>query len=138
LKIELPPLREHRQDIGIIVEKLLAKHAQSGRKLSIDASATMVLENYSWPGNVRELENTVERLMAVCRHDIIRRADVEAVLENWEEDNPAIKNSVYTAQVKEITDALRQARGIQIEAARLLGVHRSTLGRQMKKFGIRL
>ena len=133
LKLELSPLREHRQDIHLIAEKFIKQH---DRKLAIDASAIKALENYSWPGNIRELENTIERLIAFCQTDTVRLGDVSAVLEKW--DDPTGKPAFHNEQIKEITDALYKAKGVQTEAAKLLGVDRTTLWRKMRKFGIRL
>jgi len=136
LKLELSPLREHRQDIRVIAENFLKRHAISGRKLTIDPSAMKVLENYGWPGNIRELENTIERLIAFCQTDTIDQTDVVAVLERW--DDHHVKTTFYDEQIREIMDALNNAKGIQTEAARLLGIDRTTLWRKMKRLGIRV
>lgn len=134
LKVELLPLREHREDIRIITEKFLKREAGSGKRLSLDSSAMRTLETYAWPGNVRELENTIQRLMAFCRNDKIHLADVTAVLEKW--DSHGTQPHFHDEQIKEISEALHKAKGVQTEAARLLGIDRSTLWRKMKRLGI--
>jgi PAS domain S-box-containing protein len=136
LKLELPPLREHYQDIRIITEKFLSKHTLSGRKLMIDTPSMKALENYSWPGNVRELQNTIERLMAFCQTDTIHLPDVAEVLEKWDLHPTMV--SFHDEQIREITEALNKAKGVQTEAAKLLGVDRTTLWRKMRRLGIRV
>lgn len=136
LKLELPPLRERHQDIRIMAENFLSKYQSSGRKLTIDAPAMKALESYSWPGNIRELQNTIERLMAFCQTDTVRSSDVAAVLEKWDA-NPA-KTSFYDEEIREITDALTQAKGVQTVAAKLLGIDRTTLWRKMRRLGINI
>jgi transcriptional regulator of acetoin/glycerol metabolism len=136
LKLELPPLREHNQDIRIITKKFFSKHASSGRKLSIDTPAMKALESYRWPGNVRELQNTIERLIAFCQTDTIHLPDVSEVLEKWD-SRPAVA-SFHNEQIREITDALNRAKGVQTVAAKLLGMDRTTLWRKMRKLGIRV
>jgi PAS domain S-box-containing protein len=135
LKLELPPLREHYQDIRIITEKLLSKHGLSGRKLIIDTPAMKALESYHWPGNIRELQNTIERLLAFCQTDTIHLPDVVAVLEKWD-IRPAVA-SFYDEQIHEITAALSKAKGVQSVAAKLLGIDRTTLWRKMRRLRIR-
>jgi PAS domain S-box-containing protein len=136
LKLELPPLREHYQDIRTITKKFFSKHASSGRKLSIDTPAMKALESYRWPGNVRELQNTIERLIAFCQTDTIHLPDVSEVLEKWDY-RPAVA-SFHDEQIREITDALSRAKGVQTAAAKLLGMDRTTLWRKMRKLGIRV
>jgi PAS domain S-box-containing protein len=136
LKLELPPLRERHQDIRIMVEAFLKKHASLNRKLVFDSLAFRALENYSWPGNIRELQNTIERLMAFCQTETVHTSDVASVLEKW--DAVPAKISFYDEQILEITDALNKAKGVQTVAAKLLGIDRTTLWRRMRRLGIHL
>lgn len=135
LKLELLPLRERPQDIRIMAEYFLSQYP-SDRKLRFDTSALKALESYSWPGNIRELQNTIERLMAFCQTEIIHTSDIMAVLEKW--DTQPIILSFYNEELKEITAALQQARGVRSTAAKLLGIDRSTLWRKMQRLGIRV
>ncbi len=136
LKLELPPLRERHQDIRMMAETFLSKHTSSLRKIAFDAPSIRALESYSWPGNIRELQNTIERLMAFCQTETVHASDIEAVLEKW--DASPVKTSFYDEEIKEITDALAQARGVQTAAAKLLGIDRSTLWRKMRRLGIQV
>jgi transcriptional regulator with PAS, ATPase and Fis domain len=136
LKLELPPLRERHQDIRIIVDNFVSTFASSGRTLKIDTHAMKALESYGWPGNVRELQNTIERLMAFCQTGTVHFPDVAAVLEKW--DAHPVKTSFHDAEIQEITDALIKAKGVQTEAAKLLGIDRTTLWRKMRRLGIHI
>jgi len=134
LKLELPPLRERRKDIGSLADHFLRSVAAPGRTLHVEGPALRMLENYNWPGNVRELQNAAERIVASCQNGTVSAADVAAVLEKW--DAPLAKPSFHEAQIQEITEALNQARGVQSVAAKLLGMDRTTLWRKMRRFGI--
>ncbi|MBP2654624.1 MAG: proprionate catabolism activator, Fis family [Firmicutes bacterium] len=136
LKLELPPLRERYQDIRSMTEYFINNHASSNRSFSIDPLGMKALESYSWPGNIRELENAVERLMALCQTGTASQSDIAAVLEKWHE--PPVKASFYDEQVREITDALNKAKGVQSTAAKILGIDRTTLWRRMRKLGIHI
>jgi PAS domain S-box-containing protein len=136
LKLELPPLRERKQDIKIMAENFLNKHSLSRRKLTLDSQAVKALESYGWPGNIRELQNTMERLVAFCQTETVRASDVDAVLEKWQAH--PVKASFQDDEIQEIMDALTKARGVQSEAAKLLGIDRTTLWRKMRRLGIRV
>jgi transcriptional regulator with PAS, ATPase and Fis domain len=136
LKLELPPLRERPEDIPNMVETFLAGYQPPGGRLIFDASALKAMENYTWPGNVRELQNTIERLLALCPSGFARIADVASVLEKW--DIPTAKLQFRNEEIKEITEALTQAKGVQTVAAQLLGIDRTTLWRKMRRLGIQI
>jgi two-component system response regulator PilR (NtrC family) len=73
IPIELPPLRDRREDIPDLIDHFVRKFCrQTARSLTVSERATRLLENYSWPGNVRELENTIERAVALERTDTIQ------------------------------------------------------------------
>jgi DNA-binding NtrC family response regulator len=80
IPIALPPLRERRTDIPILVEHFLAKHGEPGRLRRIAPEALEGLVRYSWPGNVRELESVVERTLLLADRDIIGLDDLPAVV----------------------------------------------------------
>src|ERR1051325_10752928 len=71
VRIQLPALRDRREDIRLLVNYFLKKYAQGGRPKSITAACLAVLESYHWPGNVRELENAVQRALVVAKGDAI-------------------------------------------------------------------
>jgi transcriptional regulator with PAS, ATPase and Fis domain len=133
LRLELPPLRARIEDVAVIAEGLLRKYAQQfGKALVFDNRAISVLQHYHWPGNVRELENVIQRLVIICNSSTIRASDVESVLETWDAYPSASSQNEH--EIKRIVEALKKANGSKIQAARLLGMHRSTLWRKLKKY----
>ena len=137
LKLQLPPLRERRQDIRMIAENFLRKYALPPKHIVLSAAATAALEDHNWPGNVRELQNTIERLVAFCRSGTIQASDVAAVVEKWDlSPAPTVKPSFHDEEIQEILAALAEARGVQTVAAKLLGMDRTTLWRKMRRLGI--
>src|SRR5690606_26082335 len=77
LSIEIPPLRERRSDIPVLIEYFIKKHTRnSERKISVDASAKKLLEDYGYPGNVRQLESAIERAILLCENDVIMTDDL--------------------------------------------------------------
>lgn len=136
LKLQLPPLRERQQDIQTIAQNFLSMY-QGNRQLGFDNAALKALTCYNWPGNIRELQNTIERLVAFCRTGTIGAGHIEAVLEKWDSPQPFLL-SFHGEEMEEILAALKQAKGNQTAAAKLLGIDRSTLWRKMRRFGIRV
>jgi transcriptional regulator with PAS, ATPase and Fis domain len=135
LRLHLPPLRERPEDIEQCARTFLEKHtAQLNRRLRFSRAALEVLMRHPWPGNVRELQNTIERIVSVCRQDTVQ---VDMVLQMIREDEmtePFVIGSRATG-VEAIRKALAEARGKQAEAAKILGISRSTLWRRRKSLG---
>jgi len=135
LRLHLPPLRERPEDIVPFARSFLAKHAaQLNRHLRFSRAAMEVFFRHPWPGNVRELQNTIERIVAVCRQETVQ---VDLVLQMMREDEMVEPFAVGAGAmgVETIRQALATARGRKTEAAKLLGVSRSTLWRRMKGLG---
>ncbi len=133
LRLRIPPLRERVADIPGYARHFLARHtAAAGRRLAFAEDALVLLASYPWPGNIRELENTVERLAVVCREGKITAATVAEMLAD--EQEPDIQAFVLENESEEIKKALAATRGKYGEAARMLGMSRSTLWRKLKKF----
>jgi DNA-binding NtrC family response regulator len=143
--IVIPPLRERRSDIPILVEHFLErasqKHPGGGRPLSVSAEAMVHLWSYDWPGNVRELENLVERMVILSEdgtievsqlppniaHAAAAPAEISATLDERGLD---LNKLVRKLEGRLINQALRQTRGNKQAAARLLGLKRTTFGAQ--------
>src|SRR4029077_14931381 len=68
IQLHLPPLRERREDIALLVAHFIRKHPLNGQAVTIDEKAMRSLTIYSWPGNVRELENVIERAITLCQN----------------------------------------------------------------------
>lgn len=132
LRLRIPPLRERVADIPIYARHFLSRYAAAaGRSLAFADDALGLLASYPWPGNIRELENTVERAAVVCREGKVTAGTVAEMLADEQES--AIQTFVQESENEEIKKALAATRGKYGEAAKLLGISRSTLWRKLKK-----
>jgi DNA-binding NtrC family response regulator len=141
--INIPPLRERREDIPFLAEHFVRKlAAQSGsRAESISEAAIQRLLSYHWPGNVRELENVIERSLVLCtgtrldapdiRLDTAPRARPQTV-ENFLPEGMSLDEFEQAI----IREALRRAEGNKSQAARLLGLSRNALRYRLSQMGI--
>jgi formate hydrogenlyase transcriptional activator len=136
--IELPPLRERRGDIPVLVDHFVAKHSnRMGKRIDVIPDETMqVLENWAWPGNIRELENMIERMVILSRGRVLAAppADLQAA-----QDGAA--GSLTEMEREHIIRILRETNGVLsgVEgAANRLGVKRTTLQSMLKRFNIQL
>jgi DNA-binding NtrC family response regulator len=139
IPIQLLPLRLRREDVVPLARHFLAHHAaEAGRRLRFAPDAEAILAAHAWPGNVRELENAVERAVVLARGDTIGPEDL--LLE--ERVTPAaagdgtLQESLDRAAATRIRSAIASAAGNRAEAARLLGVDRTTLYRMMRRLGM--
>ena len=141
--IELPPLRERREDIAVLAHHFVERFArQSARPIrGIAADALKYLTAYDWPGNVRELENTVERAIVLGDSDVIGRDDLpDALLQvpgAIAGDSARFHRAVRQAKIDVIVDAFRQAGHSYAETARLLGLHANYLHRLIRTLDIK-
>jgi transcriptional regulator with GAF, ATPase, and Fis domain/pSer/pThr/pTyr-binding forkhead associated (FHA) protein len=143
VSLTMPPLREHKDDIPMLVSFLVEKHCKKcGAKpkpLSREALACLV--NYDWPGNVRELENVIERALVLGSSEDILPEDLpENLLER--DPAPGVSEAKYHAAVKDlkkrlIQNALEEARGNYTEAAKALGVHPNYLHRLIRNLDLK-
>jgi two-component system NtrC family response regulator len=143
--IELPPLRERREDIALLAEHFLRRACERHDcgNLSLDREVFAVLSVYAWPGNVRELENTVERMVALARGETIT---VEDLPDHIRQPAPHAANvllelppdglSIEQVEREIIRQALEMHGGNQTRAARYLDITRSALIYRMQKFGL--
>ncbi len=131
LRLHLPSLRERPEDIEQYVATFLEQHTTKlNRRLRFSRAAMEVLIRHPWPGNVRELQNTIERIVAVCKQDTVQADMVRQMMREDEAAEP-YQESI----VEPIRQALTSSRGRKAEAAKLLGISRSTLWRRMKSLG---
>jgi DNA-binding NtrC family response regulator len=133
--IEIPPLRERREDIPLLLDHFLGKYAKnSGRspKRFSKSALKILTDHYDWPGNIRELQNLVERLSTITRGNIMYPRSISAfnVTKKEIKDMP-LKEAVDVFEKQLIAEALERSGGSRKEAARILGIHRNTL---QKKF----
>lgn len=154
--IVLPPLRERKEDIPLLVGHFLQRfNAENHKALKISSAAMDLIVGYDWPGNVRELENCVERMVVMARREIIAPEDVpvsvnramqplQVPLQPFASRLPSLPEAVAATLPKAVADiererlleALRRSGGVQTRAATLLGITPRQLGYKLKKYHI--
>ena len=173
VRLHVPPLRDRRADIPLLVDYFLQKFAQKNNQVAkaLTGEALRALESYDWPGNVRELENVIHRALVVSKSDAILTADLPPEISKQSrveirESSPATAgvggpSSIATNDVGAIAQtlfqlarrdpklkvipfleremvihALKETKGNQVQAAKILGITRATLRKRIEKFGI--
>jgi len=134
--VQLPALRDRGEDVLRLARHFLAAH-WADRKLALRTFAERLLVEYRWPGNVRELENVIERAVLLSTGESLR-VDL-ALAKPGEESRLGEKNLNEIMEQMEkrlIQQALDQANGVQAQAAKLLGIQRSTLQYKLQKYGL--
>jgi Nif-specific regulatory protein len=143
VKLTMPALREHRDDIPMLTRHFVQKYAKRSKVKAkpVSREAMAALVNYEWPGNVRELENAVERALVMGASDSVLLEDLPESL--LEQESPAeMHEGKYHASVKElkkqlIVGAVEQTRGNYVEAASILEVHPNYLHRLIRNLGLK-
>jgi two-component system, NtrC family, response regulator AtoC len=152
INIHLPPLRERRDDIPLLVTHLLRKHTQQGQTPPVvDERALHYLISYSWPGNVRELENVIERAITLNRSGRITRDDLPPKVCGYDAESVAAKPgaddlaalfvglpTIDEMERRYLLYVLDAAGGNRKRAAEILGINRRTLYRMAERFQIEL
>jgi len=138
--IIIPPLRERKDDIPLLVDHFLAKFAK-GRKIRISKEALRVLEGYDWPGNVRELENVMERAVVLSGGKVIGEGDVPDFVKFGRAEESEVQISQDGISLEEIEKeaivlALKKTGWNQTKAAEFLKIPRHVLLYRMKKLSI--
>ncbi len=137
--IYVPPLRERKQDIPVLIEHFLEKTcADYGRKLGVSSRAVEVLVAYDWPGNVREMENLIERLVIMADGDEIGTDILPVHLRRREEprEEAQPRSRLEEMERKEILAALERNSWFQTRTARELGLTLRQMGYRIRKFGL--
>ncbi len=137
--ITLPPLRERREDVPLLVDHFLRRFTDEGRARSVSREAMDLLLKHDYPGNVRELENLVHRAVVLCRGDVITTADLPVHLAGLKPEVKGAEAS-FTERVERferalIFEALDKAGGVQTRAASALGMSERHLRYKLKKYG---
>jgi DNA-binding NtrC family response regulator len=142
IPIEIPPLRERRDDIPALVEHFVSKHAQrTGRRIDkIDEGVLAGLQQYDWPGNVRELENTIERAVVLSPGPIIAAKAVSVLGATTQQSSglPSLKlrQNIEWVERETIRRALENAGGVKKDAAELMGISQRALSYYLAKYRI--
>lgn len=162
--INMPPLRDRTEDIGLLAQHFLLLAAKEGLpSRQIDEAAIALLMTMPWRGNIRELKNLIYRLALICREDVITEATVAQFVEPSQEAEVPIKGASFEAAVTQflrdhrlrgnsreklypraleqfeiplLQHVMRQVKGNQLKAAALLGINRNTLRKKLTDYGI--
>jgi two-component system response regulator PilR (NtrC family) len=150
IPIELPPLRERREDIPELIEHFVQKFCrQTGRDVRVSERAEELLERYSWPGNVRELEHMIERSVALERTDTIQPESLPQSITNYNPTSVPISESglpeeglnlvahLEHMEKTYLLEALRRTGGNQTRAAEILHLSVRSLRHLLDKHSIR-
>ena len=137
--IVLPPLRERRQDLPLLIDHFLRYFAEkNGKKIrGFTHEAREALLRYDYPGNVRELENLIERAVVLTRDEVIGKEDLPLIVQEPETDDtqdPSLPAAVEGIERQMIREALHQSGGVQTRAAELLGISERALRYKLKKY----
>jgi len=140
--LELPSLRQRKEDISLLIEHFLEKLSHKMKKPppEISPEAVGVLKEYPWPGNVRELEHAIERIIILEDTDIIQERNLPSYIIQQQGDVQIFPEDPITLEELEkkyIAFVLKKTEGIKIEAARILGINRKTLSAKINKYGLR-
>lgn len=144
IEIRIPPLRERKEDIPMLVDHFVKRYAEEHKRAvkGCDSEAMAVLMKYAWPGNVRELRNVIERAIVLCQGAVITPAElVEKVKKDsgassGQHEASSLKLSLSEYEKTLILNVLHVQKGNKEETARVLGVDLATLYRKLKKYGI--
>ena len=134
--IKLPPLREKRSDIPLLLNHFLNLHAKKTGKppKRFSEKAVEVLIEYDWPGNVRELQNLVERFFTITKDSVIRHTDISSLdISKREIKGVTLKEAVNEFESQYIGEVLEAVNGNRKKAAEKLGIHRNTLLGKLSK-----
>jgi DNA-binding NtrC family response regulator len=146
ISIHLPPLRERREDIPLLVDHFLKKYSKVNQKSILDISkeARALLLRYPYPGNVRELENIIERAVVLCRGEVITTQDLPYHFQEGKSEpseslrrDSSLPESLEEIEKDLILKALRQYQWVQTKAAESLGISERVLRYKIKKYKIR-
>jgi DNA-binding NtrC family response regulator len=138
VQIKLPPLRERKSDIPVLVNSFLEKfNDENGKTRTISEDAMTRLMAYDWPGNVRELENAMERAIALGSGPILHAGDLPTSLQYGTGERAPQNDELLPLEEMEkraIMRALKEAGGDKLAAARILGIGKTTLYRKLKQY----
>jgi len=139
--LELPPLRQRKEDIPLLIEHFLEKLSHKMKKPppEISHEAVGLLKQYPWPGNIRELEHAIERILILEDTDIIQEKNLPAYIIRQQGDLrifPEDPITLVELEKKYIAFVLKKAKGKKIEAASILGINRKTLSAKINKYGL--
>ena len=146
VEIKIPPLRERKEDIGILLHYFLDEMCRENGKprMTLSKEAYKILENYRWKGNIRELKNTVENMVVLSDSSIIEKDAIPSYIvesaknSTDDEDYPLdLTSAIEKLEIKNITKALEMSKGYKAKAAKILNIPRTTLYYKLDLYGIK-
>ncbi len=149
ISLKVPPLRERKEDIPSFVNYFIEKYSDIYKRQikGISPKAMKILLEYDFPGNIRELENIIERAVIVCSKRYITEEDLPKEIFQKKDKDEKDKSGIYTYhsevinisdEIERIKDTLRKTKGNKTLAAKILGIHRTTLWRKIKEYNIKI
>jgi DNA-binding NtrC family response regulator len=141
IPIKLPPLRQRRDDIPLLVDHFLRRHTQNGPEKAISKDSLEVLMKYDWPGNVRELENVMERVLILDDSGVIEPGDLPDNIRYGHQQRGSLVIDSPTMTLEElereyILKVLQHTSGQKKRASEILGINASTLYRKLIAYGL--
>ncbi len=144
IPIHLPPLRERKEDIPILIEEFLKRFNKKLKKnLTVSDDAIRCLMNYDYPGNVRELENIIERTIALTNVDVIRPGDLLSALDtnirlhcDTKPGTLTLKELLARTEREHLIKVLEETDWNKVEAAKSLGISRKNLWEKLKAYNL--
>jgi transcriptional regulator with GAF, ATPase, and Fis domain len=142
IPIEIPPLRERREDIPALIDHFVEKHRQrTGKRIDgIDPAASDLLQRYEWPGNVRELENTIERAVVLSTSPVLTTTAISTLGASSPQTSalPSLRlhQNLEWVERETIRRALEQSGGVKKDAAESMGISQRALSYYLAKYRI--
>ena len=139
-QVVLPPLRDRREDIPLLVQHFVEKFNQeSGKRVSgVDAAAMEILQSYAWPGNIRELRNTVERAVILCEGDVVTREHLPADMAGTREETQLLRVPLglpmREVEREYILASLSKMNHNKSRTAQVLGISEKTLYNKLNRY----
>ena len=141
--VHLPPLRERRQDIPLLLNHFIGEFSQAHKKpvREIEREAVNILSSYAWPGNIRELKHVVENMVVVSQGPVLAVENLPENIHQGEQRSSADVHSLLGVPLKEVEEVLikatlEQVSGNRQEAASILGIGERTMYRKLKEYGL--
>jgi transcriptional regulator with PAS, ATPase and Fis domain len=146
ITLRVPPLRERREDIPLLVHHFLRRaREETGKRLTLSEAALEALKNHDWSGNVRELENSIEHAALHARGQIITEDDLPARLKSQRESHLTLEEKLFAGlpaleevERRYLIHVLDAVSGNRTRAAEVLQIDRRTLYRMAERFGVKL
>jgi len=135
IDIPIPPLRERRQDVLLLIHSFVSEFCQEmdRRPITFSDRALKTLTNYAWPGNVRELENLIQKLVVIVDEDIVGIADLPDPMRFSISQETGQNRSLVQVEAEHIRNVLAGVGGNKTNAAKILKINRKTLREKLKK-----